>query len=205
MGRSEPGPRVRPSRRPGPRLRCTEPRRRFSGAGPSATELRPLVLREGADVERGRVRAEGTRSRRPARVPVLPDPDGALPCAARGADVPRHETRSPPARVADPRPRRAPPDDPDAVSRRRGAAGESHGHPRPRGRGGRPPDAGARVEPRGEAPPREGGPRCLLLRYRVEGGLAPRIRRGRIRWRMSRESASAPWSAVGSTSPTLNC
>src|SRR5439155_109955 len=122
---------------------------RLPGAGPSETEFRPVVVREGADVERRRGRPEGPWSRRPTRVPVLPDPDGPLSGAARGADVPRHEARSPPARLPDAHPRRTPPDDPDAVPGRRGAAGEPHRRPPPRGRGGRPPDGGAGVEPCG--------------------------------------------------------
>src|SRR5437762_12445396 len=204
MGRPEPGPRVRSSRRLGPRLRRTEPRGRLPGPGPSETEFRPVVVREGADVERRRGREEGTRSRRPTRVPVLPGPDGPLSGAARGADVPRHEARSPLARLPDAHPRRTPPDDPDAVPGRRGAAGESHRRPPPRGRGGRSPDGGTGVEPCGEAPPREGGSRRRISRPRVEGRLAPRVRRGRRRCRVSREFANEPSWADGSTSRTSN-
>src|SRR5438046_1943051 len=117
--------------------------------------------------------------------------------AARRADVPRHEARSPPARLADAHPRRTPPDDPDAVPGRRGAAGEPHRRPPPRGRGGRPPDGGAGVEPCSEAPPREGGPGRRGSCPRVEGRLAPRVRRGRRRCRVSREFANELSSVDG--------
>src|SRR3989442_574590 len=100
----------------------------------------PLVVRERDDVKRRRRRPQGACPGKPARVPVLSDPNVAVPRPARRPQLRREEAGEDVACFPVDRPHRSLVDDPNTVLRGRGAADPPHRRTRPpRTGGGRPP------------------------------------------------------------------